>query len=172
MYEQPNLAKWGIFYCDFDKRNAQTFMDMMQKCCEQFKYKASRPREFCVNGTRSHDWIKSIEQNLNDSVQAVVLILPGQKGKAPLYDDLKKLLINKIPVPSQVVISSTISKGKNVRSICNKILIQICAKIGGEPWAVSDLPFFDRPTMICGMDTYKKLGVNGKSIMAVTASLN
>jgi hypothetical protein len=30
----------------------------------------------------------------------VVLILSGPKGKAPLYDPLKKLLIETIPVPS------------------------------------------------------------------------
>ena len=91
-------------------------------------------------------------------MQAIVLILPGQKGKAPLYDDLKRLLIKEIPVPSQVVLSNTISRGKNVRSICNKILIQICAKIGGEPWAMDDMPFFDKPAMVCGIDVYHKAG--------------
>ena len=102
----------------------------------------------------------------------MVLILPGQKGKAPLYDDLKRLLLTQIPVPSQVVLSNTIAKGKNVRSICNKILIQICAKVGGEPWAVNELPYFDRPTMICGLDVYHKVGGGKRSILAVTASMN
>ena len=46
-------------------------------------------------------------------------------------------------MPSQVVLSNTISRGKNIRSICSKILIQICAKVGGEPWAIERLPFFD-----------------------------
>jgi aubergine len=71
-----------------------------------------------------------------------------------------------------VVLSNTISRGKNVRSICNKILIQICAKIGGEPWAISDMPFFDKPTMICGIDVYNKVGNSSRSIMAFTASIN
>eukprot|EP00347_Sterkiella_histriomuscorum_P022394 403330644 len=172
MYDQPDLSKWGIFFSEFDKRTAQQFMEIMQKCCEQFQYKASRPREFLVRGTRPSDWMQAIKDNLNNSVQAVVLILPGQKGKAPLYDDLKKLLLKEVPVPSQVVLSNTLTRGKNVRSICNKILIQICAKIGGEPWAISDMPYFNKPTMICGMDVYHKIGQGTKSILAVTASIN
>ena len=75
-------------------------------------------------------------------------------------------------MPSQVVLSNTLSRGKNVRSICNKILIQICAKIGGEPWAVSELPLFEKPTMICGMDVYHKVGNGTKSMLAVTCSIN
>ena len=172
MYEQPALNKWGVFFAEFDRKNAQCFMETMQKCCEQFKYTANKPREFPVKGTRFADWENALKSNLNNSVQAIILILPGQKGKAPLYDDLKRLLIHQIPVPSQVVLSNTISRGKNVRSICNKILIQICAKIGGEPWAVSEMPFFDRPTMICGMDVYHKVGNGTKSMLAVTASIN
>jgi aubergine-like protein len=59
-----------------------------------------------------------------------------------------------------------------VRSICNKILIQICAKIGGEPWAVNEMPFLNKPTMVCGMDVYHKAGSGNKSVLAFTASIN
>ncbi|CDW80416.1 macronuclear development protein 1 [Stylonychia lemnae] len=172
MYSQPEIKKWGIFYSDFDRKTAIQFLETLEKCSQQFKYKILKPREFQMKGTRFQDWEQAIRENLDGSVQAIVLILPGQKGKAPLYDDLKKLLLKEVPVPSQVVLSNTISRGKNVRSICNKILIQICAKIGGEPWAVNDMPFFDKPTMICGMDVYHKTGTGSKSILAFTASIN
>ena len=59
-----------------------------------------KPKEFQIKGTRLSDWENSIKDNLNPSVQAIVLILPGQKGKAPLYDDLKKILLKEVPVPS------------------------------------------------------------------------
>lgn len=113
-----------------------------------------------------------MKENLNPSVQCVVLLLPGAKGKAPLYDDLKRLLIKDIPVPSQVVLCNTISKGKNLRSICSKILIQMCAKIGGEPWAMNELPFMDDKTMVCGMDVYHNTGQKANSILAFCASIN
>jgi aubergine-like protein len=100
----------------------------------------------------------------------VVFILPGQKMKGKCYSEIKRLLIKEIPVPSQVVLASTISKGKNLRSIATKILISMNAKMGGIPWSISDLPFFDRPTMICGLDTFSQRGK--KTVMALVASVN
>ena len=91
-------------------------------------------------------------------MQAVVLILQGNKNGAPLYGDLKKLLIRDIPVPSQVVLANTISRGKNLRSIVNKIYMQITAKIGGCPWGISDMPLSEKPTMIVGYDVCHKRG--------------
>lgn len=172
MYEQPGLTQWGIFYCEQDKRTATQFMETMQKCCETFKYQVNKPREFGIRGNRFPEWRDALKKNLNPGVQAVVLILPGAKGKAPLYDDLKRLLLKEIPVPSQVVLANTISRGKNVRSICNKILIQICAKVGGEPWAVNELPFFNEPSMVCGIDVFHKVGNGQKSILAFCGSVN
>lgn len=80
--------------------------------------------------------------------------------------------MSEFPVPSQVVLCNTISKGKNLRSIVNKILIQINAKIGGIPWAVDNLPFMDKPTMICGMDVFHSTSLGKKSVLALTASIN
>lgn len=52
----------------------------------------------------------------------------------------------------------------------NKILIQICAKIGGEPWAIDQLPFTNCPTMVCGIDMFSSTGK--KSILGFTATYN
>ena len=80
--------------------------------------------------------------------------------------------MTEFPVPSQVVLCNTIAKGKNLRSIVNKILIQINAKIGGIPWTVDNLPFMDKPTMVCGMDVFHNTSLGKKSILALTASIN
>jgi len=52
----------------------------------------------------------------------------------------------------------------------NKILIQICAKIGGEPWAVDPLPFTNIPTMVCGIDVFKSSGK--VSMLGFTSTFN
>jgi aubergine-like protein len=87
----------------------------------------------------------------------VVLLLPGQKGKCTLYDDVKKFLLTEFPVPSQVVLVGTIAKGKNLRSIVSKVLIQMNAKVGGIPWAV---------------DGFHSTALGKKSVLALTASMN
>ena len=71
----------------------------------------------------AESWKKELRNRLNNDVQAVVLLLPGAKGRNTLYDDIKRFLLAEFPVPSQVVLCNTISKGKNLRSIVNKILI-------------------------------------------------
>ena len=46
------------------------------------------------------------------------------------------------------------------------------AKLGGIPWAVEDLPFMDKPTMICGLDVFHATNLGKKSVLALTASMN
>lgn len=102
----------------------------------------------------------------------VVLILPGSKGRCNLYDDVKRFLLTEFPIPSQVILTSTIQRGKNLRSIISKVLIQMNAKVGGVPWAVDNLPFMKEPTMICGMDVFHSTALGKKSVLALTASMN
>lgn len=46
--------------------------------------------------------------------------------------------MQKFGCASQVIIEKTLAK--NTRSIVNKILIQLCAKVGGTPWGIDGLP--------------------------------
>jgi len=117
-------------------------------------------------------WIKALKEQLNEGVQMVVLLLPGSKGRCNLYDDVKRFLLEEYPIPSQVVLTSTIQRGKNLRSIISKVLIQMNAKLGGTPWAVDALPFMNEPTMICGMDVFHSTALGKKSVLALTASMN
>lgn len=89
-----------------------------------------------------------------------------------LYDEIKKLLLEEIPVVSQVVLVGTIRSGKNVRSIVSKILIQICAKIGGVPWTINEMPLLERPAMVCGLDVYHATHLGRKSVLGFCASFN
>ena len=48
----------------------------------------------------------------------------------------------------------------------------MCAKIGGEPWAISEMPYFDDMTMVCGLDVYHNTAIGKRSILAFCASYN
>lgn len=117
-------------------------------------------------------WVRELKNKVKDDIQMVVLILPGAKGKNSLYDDVKRFLLTEYPIPSQVVLAQTIAKGKNLRSIVSKILIQMNAKLGGIPWAVDNLPFMDKPTMICGLDVFHATSLGKKSVLALSCSMN
>ena len=82
-----------------------------------------------------HDWAKVLTETLTgNDVTMVILLLPGKNKKGQHYDEIKALLNERIGVASQVVLAETIRRGKNIKSIVSKILVQICAKVGGCPW--------------------------------------
>ena len=51
-------------------------------------------------------------------------------------------------------------------------MIQICAKIGGVPWTISEMPLLDRPSMVCGASFYKSPELGRKSILGFCSSFN
>jgi hypothetical protein len=51
-------------------------------------------------GMRFDAWKKALKAQLNDNVQMVVLLLPGTKARCPLYDDVKRFLLEEYPIPS------------------------------------------------------------------------
>lgn len=173
MFTQPALKTWGIFHGDRDAQAANSFKSTMKLCLDQVGYESSDPAVHQIKGgMQSAPWIKVLKEQLKEGVQMVVLIIPGNKGKSQLYDDLKRFLLTEYPIPSQVVLAKTISAGKNLRSIISKVLIQMCAKLGGIPWAVDNLPFMDKPTMICGMDVFHATSLGKQSVLALSASMN
>ena len=102
----------------------------------------------------------------------MILLIPGNRGRSQLYHDLKKLLLEDIPVISQVVLTGTINYAHNLKAIVSKILAQICAKIGGVPWAVDHLPFTEKKTMFCGLDVFHETEEGVVSVMGLVSSYN
>jgi len=45
--------------------------------------------------------------------QVLILIIDGKRGKInPIYNAVKTILVTKVPVPSQVILNSTLKRGK------------------------------------------------------------
>lgn len=67
-------------------------------------------------------------------VQLVVTIFPTSRDDR--YNAIKKLCCVECPVPSQVINAITISKKPKLRSVVQKVALQINCKLGGELWSV------------------------------------
>ena len=50
------------------------------------------------------------------------------------------------------------------------MLIQVGAKLGYTPWAIDEIPFSEKPTMVIGIDSYGKAGPNSSQVMALVAT--
>ena len=68
MLLQKDLNTWGIFFPGMLQKEANQFKDTIQKCFDQFNYKAGEPKMFEVKGRNFSDWEKLLRTNLNPNV--------------------------------------------------------------------------------------------------------
>ena len=77
-----------------------------------YNYDAKEPKIIYVSSRNSNDWINLIENTIRGvKVQALVLIIPGPKGKNQIYNDLKKHFTCDTAIVCQCIINNTCLKG-------------------------------------------------------------
>lgn len=117
MFAQPPLTLWGVFYQAEEEQCVQNFMGTLQQVIGTFHIQCSAPALFPIQGgNRWPAWEEAMRKNLRPDVIAVICVLPGFKGKSPIYDDLKRFNYTSCPVPTQCVLSSTLKKDRGLRS--------------------------------------------------------
>ncbi|RLV63791.1 hypothetical protein DV515_00017911, partial [Chloebia gouldiae] len=87
-----------------------------------------------------------------DKVQLLLCIIPG--GRDDVYGAIKKLCCVQTPVPSQVINAQSLTghPGK-IRSVVQKVLLQMNCKLGGQLWGV-DIPL--KQLMVANVDIFPK----------------
>lgn len=175
MYSHKEFKKMVIFHSSRGKREVSTFLENFKNSLRDFGMKNVNLKK-CVkqveikNDKDDSEWIKMSKKALKPDVELAVYIINGNKTGNKTYKAIKKYVFASAPVPCQVINSKTLASKRNLRSIVNKILIQINAKLGGIPWTIDKLPFSNKPTMIMGVNTLLK-GKEKRSITMV-ASMN
>lgn len=71
-----------------------------------------------------------------------------------------------------MILTSTLAKDKGLRSVINKMVIQVGAKLGMVPWSIDSIPLNDQPTMLVGIDVSSGSSAKGKSVIGMTASID
>ena len=159
MFFQPKIDKWGIFFIESDKQLVErSLVTNLVQVVKTFQFACEKPALFAVSSDRWQDWDRVLRTTLNPTVKFIICVLPGSRGKSRLYDDLKRLTFSTFPVPNQVILNATLKKEKGLRSVINKVIIQINAKVGGIPWTLDALPFKGEVCMVVGIDMFKKQG--------------
>ena len=104
---------------------------------------------------------------LKFQLELVVAIFPTSRDDR--YSAVKTLLTAQAAVPSQMINFRTISNSIKLRSVTQKIALQINCKMGGELWAVN-IP--SKTMMVCGVDVYHDPTRRGQSVVGFVASVN
>jgi len=132
-----------------------------------FRIEMSEPKRITVTDQKK-DLPGILEANVTPSTQLVLLLTP-QADAMRVYQTLKTYTCSRYPVATQVVKSETIRKRQSIAAVLSRIVLQINAKLSGPLWHVNlktegnlaqqvannSVPsFFDRATMVVGVDLY------------------
>lgn len=165
----PNLTKWDIIFFSKDETCVKDFLETLGKVASAVAMRIETPRKVKLSDDRTETYLREINKCLNSSVELVVIVFPT--NRTDRYSAVKKLCCVQQAIPSQVIIAKTISKPPKLKSVTEKIALQINCKLGGALWTLN-LPM--RNCMVCGIDVYHA-GVGGgakKSVAGFVASLD
>lgn len=163
------LNCWAIFYPRRATDQAEELVSTFSRVAGPMGIRIERPIRIELRDDRTETFVKSIHSQLTSEphLQLVVCIMTGNRDD--LYSAIKKLCCIQSPVPSQAINVRTISQPQKLRSIAQKILLQINCKLGGELWTVS-VPL--KYLMVIGVDVHHDTSKKSRSVMGFVASLN
>ncbi|KAL6063565.1 Piwi-like protein 1 [Balamuthia mandrillaris] len=168
LIEPIPLMQWILVVPARNQRTADEFIPTFQQVAKQVGMRVERPQVIVLNDDRTHSYTDALKQKLTPAIQCVICILSNSKKDR--YDAIKQILCLEKPIPSQCVIAKTLEKKQTVMSVCNKIMLQVNCKLGGQLWHVK-IPV--QATMVIGIDVCHDTSRNGrKSVAGFCASTN
>ncbi|KAM4037637.1 piwi-like protein 2 [Anomaloglossus baeobatrachus] len=163
------LEYWAVIYPKRAFTPMKELSGMLEKIAGPIGMRVNPPNTIELRDDRVETYARTIRSLVEGEakVQLIVCIISGTRDD--LYGAIKKLCCVQTPVPSQVVNSRTISNPAKLRSIAQKILLQINCKLGGELWGV-DIPL--KNLMVIGIDVYHDPTRGLRSVTGFVASMN
>ncbi|KAK1892701.1 Piwi-like protein 2 [Dissostichus eleginoides] len=131
------LNIWAIFYPRRCAEQAEELVSVFNKVAGPIGMRLARPIHVELKDDHVETYIKSIHSQLTSepNMQLVVCIMVGNRDD--LYSAIKKLCCVRSPIPSQAINIRTISQPQKLKSVAQKILLQMNSKLGGELWTVN-----------------------------------
>ncbi|NXM68336.1 PIWL2 protein, partial [Serilophus lunatus] len=188
-----SLNSWLLVYPKRLQQLAKDLLTAMRSTCGAMGMQVGLPTVKELRDDRIDSYIGSIQSSLGsqEKVQLLVCIIPH--NREDMYGAIKKLCCVQASVPSQVISMQSLTghPGK-IRSIVQKVLLQINCKLGGQLWGV-DIPLSWRdpslevsdlslnPTclsplqkqlMVVGMDVHHSRSRGMHSVIGFVASMN
>nr|XP_023021942.1 piwi-like protein Ago3 [Leptinotarsa decemlineata] len=160
-----DMHTWILFYTGRDEKYAKDFSQTIVRLGSVMGCRINAPKPVKLQDDRTDTYIRACQENIDENIQIVVFICPTMRSDR--YAVIKKICCTQIPVASQVINSKTLSNPQKVRSIIQKIALQMTCKLGGTLWTVR-FPF--KGWAICGIDVYH--GSPGNSVCGFVGSLN
>ncbi|KAI5638036.1 piwi domain-containing protein [Phthorimaea operculella] len=162
-----DILRWAILFTDRDKQVANDFMETIKRCSRPMGINVQNPDMVRLPNDRTEAYISGLKKSINSELQLVVAICPTARDDR--YAAIKKVCCAECPIPSQVINARTLMNQAKIRSITQKILLQMNCKLGGTLWSIA-IPF--KTAMIVGIDSYHDAARKSRSVCSFIASYN
>jgi aubergine-like protein len=169
VFKTVDIEHWVLMCTERDWRFAEEFMKSIRDVCRSLNIKFHAPRLVKLPNDSTVTYVTAGKQNVRRTDQMVVILTPGKNQREDRYSACKRLYTCELAVPCQFIRCGTISNERKIRSICQKVAIQILSKVGGQPWAMR---FPMKSFMIVGIDVYHDTIDRKKSCLGFVASMN
>ncbi|KAM7028575.1 piwi-like protein 2 [Acridotheres tristis] len=165
-----SINSWLLIYHKRLQHLAKDLVAAMRSSCGAMGMQVGHPTVQELRDDRIETYVRTIQSSLGsqDKVQLLLCIIPG--GRDDIYGAVKKLCCVQTPVPSQVINAQSLTghPGK-IKSVVQKVLLQINCKLGGQLWGV-DIPL--KQLMVVGMDIHHSRSQGMRSVIGFVASMN
>ncbi|CAG2118607.1 unnamed protein product, partial [Medioppia subpectinata] len=168
LFHTININKWVIVFTQRDAAKVDEFVKTLKAVTRMMGFTFGDPDKLVANNDMPASYINAIKGANVSQAQIIVCMTPGSSQREDRYNAIKRLCYCELGMPNQVVRANTLSDAK-MRSVCQKIAIQMSCKVGGQPWALP-IPF--KSCMIVGIDVYHDPTQKGKSVVGMVASVN
>ncbi|KAM6331386.1 piwi-like protein 2 [Alca torda] len=161
---------WLLIYPKRLQDLAKDLVAAMESVCGPIGMHVSRPALVELKDDRIETYAKTIRSVLGSEDKVQLLLCIISSSREDLYGAIKKLCCVQSPVPSQVINAQTLmGQAGKMRSVVQKVLLQMNCKLGGELWGV-DIPL--KQLMVIGMDVYHGHSKGMRSVIGFVASMN
>ncbi|XP_012263472.2 piwi-like protein Ago3 [Athalia rosae] len=149
MLTTPGLKNWCLLFCRRDVKCAEDFHTTISRVGPTMGMDIARAKLIELKDDRTETYLNELKANINPRMEIMVIIFPTSRDDR--YAAVKKLCCVEMPIASQVIIAKTINRPDRIKSVTQKIALQINCKLGGTLWALKN-PMDN--LMVCGIDTH------------------
>lgn len=150
LFNAIDIRKWMVVYTHRDATKVDELVKTLKMMTRNMGFTFGDPEKVEAHDDSPLGYVNAIKGSDVTQHQIVVCVTPGSSQLEARYGAIKKLCYCEIGIPNQVIRSSTLSATK-MRSVCQKVAVQMSCKVGGSPWAVT-MPL--KSVMVVGIDVY------------------
>ncbi|NXM05810.1 PIWL2 protein, partial [Tyrannus savana] len=135
-----SMNSWLLVYPRRLQQLAKDLLAAMRSACGAVGMQVGQPTVQELRDERIESYVKGIRSGLGSQEKVQLLVCITPRNRDDVYRAIKKLCCVQDPVPSQVInAQSLMGHPAKIRSVVQKVLLQINCKLGGQLWGV-DIP--------------------------------